>query len=675
MNAIPNEIFSLLEKSKSKFIKKLLSTQYERLNLYLLNKNFIKNVDKFGNTNKSLSNELNNGNIIYLKINFFILDEENWKIIKKFYPLEEDLNYIAEIHHKKCIIHINDSIRYFYFIYNNQFEEGYFMFPSDFEGDFIISKFLNSEISKFYQEFKIRNQKGCFSYENFEFIIRDIDDIHLNNNEIISKNNDNNKFDNKNNFNNSLNIYKCIIQYFKFRKYLFQIKSENTNKELDIFLIDKNWINNFKNKCNYTLIKNNQNNIDSNTFINNLSRNYPINESILENKPKEPEKKILDNNIYYYIDYEFIDNKTLEIFFNVFNMFNVNLFKKYKVIFLYHNDFIVIYNNKNLELVHNKGSYDERFLLILKDEKDFIKIKFSFLYSNFNSALNELGITNTIYKEQKMIYQKRYEIGTLINLSFFKTHHISNFENNIHEKNEDFKNQAFNEFEKNKKFDFFENLQKNRHKNSNHQRIKSGDIRQNNLINLKNNINLEKDLEQLNDNDNSKTKWKDKNNTLMMINNPDKDKKNSNKINKNKKNACELYENNFQNKNNNNINYDMRHKSPELNLIHNIEINERINEKNMNINNNDKRINYEQNKGNNINDDNYNYNRNNNIQYNNIQRHTSYNSFKFQNKIDKENNLHVDNNLMGNINNEEDKINFLKIKKLQVMILKEIIIN
>ena len=48
----------------------------------------------------------------------------------------------------------------------------------------------------------------------------------------------------------------------------------------------------------------------------------------------------------------------------------------------------------------------------------------------------------------------------------------------------------------------------------------------------------------------------------------------------------------------------MRHKSPELNLIHNIEINERINEKNMNINNNDKRNNYEQNKGNNINDDN-----------------------------------------------------------------------
>ena len=101
-----------------------------------------------------------------------------------------------------------------------------------------------------------------------------------------------------------------------------------------IGLIDKKWLNDFLSSCNYnqikTKVKNEKIEIkdDYQIFANYFAKNYPLSPQILDNKPKEAEKKF-NNYEYYYDEYNFIDEKTLNIFCQEFNIiFN---FKKNEI--------------------------------------------------------------------------------------------------------------------------------------------------------------------------------------------------------------------------------------------------------------------------------------------------------------------------------------------------------
>ena len=127
------------------------------------------------------------------------------------------------------------------------------------------------------------------------------------------------------NNNNSLKIYESLIYYFDFKRNFFKL---NNRTKQNLFLIDKNWINNLKNKCHFdSLIKELGKNKELNSLIKEFNIKYPINENILYDKPRGPEKiKISFNNSYryYYKDYKLIDEKVLKLFLEAFNMYNVN---------------------------------------------------------------------------------------------------------------------------------------------------------------------------------------------------------------------------------------------------------------------------------------------------------------------------------------------------------------
>ena len=119
----------------------------------------------------------------------------------------------------------------------------------------------------------------------------------------------------------SLKIYKCVFYYIKFNQWLSSNLMSKSPLKYNLFLIDKKWLNDFLSSCNYnqiiTKVKNEKIEIkdDYQIFANYFAKNYPLSPEILDNKPKEAEKKF-NNYEYYYDEYNFIDEKTLNIFFH-----------------------------------------------------------------------------------------------------------------------------------------------------------------------------------------------------------------------------------------------------------------------------------------------------------------------------------------------------------------------
>ena len=279
----------------TEFKNKLIVSKYETGVFYVLNKDFLFVYPEREIVNTKLLIKNNEGEeIINPDKTFFILDNDTWLKIKNDYQNEKEIKINYEINNNKCILQIDWHIYYFYYIINDNIEEGYFKFiKHEFAGS-ILEKFNKLAINDFFKEMNINktNELQTIIIKKMKYFYLKIKpkekqiEISIDNS---FKRNNNIRIDNKNNkifnehkneiigFNNkidkpialketkinthininndSLKIYKCIYYYYQFEK---EINSNANNNDLNLklFLIDKIWLNNFKNKCDYDSFKN-----------------------------------------------------------------------------------------------------------------------------------------------------------------------------------------------------------------------------------------------------------------------------------------------------------------------------------------------------------------------------------------------------------------------------------
>ena len=461
---------------------------------YALNKALIKHPEKGGNLNKRILKEVNDGKggtrtIVNVEKSFIILDEKNFQKIKKLYPEEIFIKVEGFFKNKKCIIKIDDKIYYFYYINElKNVEEGYFIFEIEDSINIILQDFKDSEINEFFRKLKIidffRKQKVIYNGISFQFHVKGLGEIgnntqkdqRINNfNQSNKKKSNHNDIKNQNIFNNydknndnnprkifniknmnqdnesdkiSLKIYKCAYYYYTFSN-SFKSKLNNNIDEtkMNLYLIDNNWMNNFKNKCNYELIKDKLNEKDSgcDIFATVFRNKHPLNAVFLECKPIPPSKHEINVNEWYYEGYEFLDEESLNEFLKVFSIVNKNCFKNHEVI-LKNKIIIVIYDNNNLEVINNYGEKhrkEERFLFSVKKKDDLEILIKAFLTKGYNNAFNVFNINIENEKtitEKELIYNNN-AFGKILNISLMNKNSMPNCSSESHfiKKNNDSK--------------------------------------------------------------------------------------------------------------------------------------------------------------------------------------------------------------------------------------------
>ena len=327
-----------IAKWNSLFVSKLNENKNECISFYILNKLFLEIIERRGQFNKNLLKE---NNVINPEKNFYIIDQKIWLTIKRNYPTEKELKVEGILNNKKCVLEFDKCLYYFYFLNTNQniLEEGYMEFDNQENAQIIKAKFFELEINDFFQKMKIKrqaNEKQVICYQNqdkiikFFFKLKQDKDIKNNNNYVFLKNNEargnrfnqnynnNNKkginfqkmayinninyvnnFNKNNNYNNnpckienynpsfirdeesfkiSLKIYRCIYYYYEFKQ---NLKKINEAKKQKLFLINKFWLKEFKNKFKYKEIKKilnqeNQKLKDCNNIIKELAEKYTL---------------------------------------------------------------------------------------------------------------------------------------------------------------------------------------------------------------------------------------------------------------------------------------------------------------------------------------------------------------------------------------------------------------
>ena len=201
------------------FKSKLNSNLVECIYFYILNKNFFEVPQIRGNLNECLLIKSNGKLIIEPENKFLILDEKTWLKIKEDYPREKEIKVKGSLNNKKCVFEIDPHLYYFYFLNNNNIEEGYMKFEKHENANLIISKLYELEINDFFKEMKIK--KDTFEIQNiyyqnkdkpyyFLFKLKNDDINRINNNNInqFRQKNINNEWLRKNKFNdNNINIH------------------------------------------------------------------------------------------------------------------------------------------------------------------------------------------------------------------------------------------------------------------------------------------------------------------------------------------------------------------------------------------------------------------------------------------------------------------------------------
>ena len=210
--------------------------------------------------------------------------------------------------------------------------------------------------------------------------------------------------------------------------YNFQILDSNEIHKKVYYLINEDWLENFKNKLNYIALLN-QSNINDlsptiksmfNNFINNISENDNIE---IINQGSKIVNYLKDNTnnkiIKFYDNYSFINE---DVWSNLIKIFNWNIEIK-----------TFAYINKNYILIY----YDEHNFEIIKINDNEISWKLLFcFYKNYknNEIINEiqnLGINEYLKKyniniinnnqtKQKLFYNNNQCIGIIINIKAAK---------------------------------------------------------------------------------------------------------------------------------------------------------------------------------------------------------------------------------------------------------------
>ena len=204
-------------------------------------------------------------------------------------------------------------------------------------------------------------------------------------------------------------------------------------------MIDKNWIHKFKIQCKYDSVKKilkekNEYNSDYNKFVNNFSKQNPLQYDLSNSKPRPPLAINISSNEYYYDNYEFLDKKTLDIFFKTFNFINNNKeFMEKEAFMLGENTFMIIIDKNMLEIIKIDENHDikERYLFSVKKNEDLGQLKNLFISSNLDKAFSNLNITNKNNSEQSIFLQKELEIVKMRNILIFSNLNRYNLEKNF----------------------------------------------------------------------------------------------------------------------------------------------------------------------------------------------------------------------------------------------------
>jgi len=228
----------------------------------------------------------------------------------------------------------------------------------------------------------------------------------------------------KNKINSSIhsNIVDSIFQYYYSEEILKQFI--NNKGQYKIFqMINKNWLENFKDKIYYNQIKSILNGKESGQFqkiIQDFINNNNLNNIKIDNIPEIKKNYINGKAFYYYNDYQLISQSCFSQFcksfgkdcqnnkkFDACNLDNQHVFIKYKKEF----GEIITYNNQNIEhmyIIESENHLDD----ILKSLKNVC----------LEDGLKKYGINvNNFFGQQKTLKynnsEKSEKIGIIIFLN------------------------------------------------------------------------------------------------------------------------------------------------------------------------------------------------------------------------------------------------------------------
>ena len=426
------DIKSAIKEWKNNLIDSLISHKNKEIEVYFIPKYW---ENETSNLNYFTTNIKNKNDVISSKIEFFIIEKGFIMDVIKEDSIKYFIKTEAKFENDKLIIDLGNDNFYFYYLnsknnicegsieskgenkqnsYTNEFK---YLTPHEFVSQ--ILKEAKAEIKNNLVIYYINN--FLFTYKNDEELISD-----LNKQKINYKDND--EDNNKINGDKDIEIIKCIVYYF-FSEYKYksfvkeEIKKKNSkrisNNELKFVLINKEWINLFKEKYNYKHYKKkiDEKKINEYNYLDNLKYFKDINSEIIDIIKSTKVINLMNNSYKIFQNYELITPDTYDILVKCFgsekNEENIGL-NAIKI----DSEYIVVkYNSKMIEIIKIKEE-SKRYLIIGQNDLDDNILK-ELLDNGFKTWLKNKKITD--YKNNSNeILENGQKIGMLYYLPKLK---------------------------------------------------------------------------------------------------------------------------------------------------------------------------------------------------------------------------------------------------------------
>jgi len=425
------DIKSAIIEWKKNLIDNLRSHKNKKIEVYFIPKEWES--DKLDIYNLKYFSIKNKNDLISSNSEFFIIEKEYFKDVIKEDSKKILIKTEAKFENDKLIIDLGNDNFYFYYLNSkNNLCEGHieskgenkqksftkefkFFTPHDFVSQ--ILKEGKPEIKDNLVIYYINN--FIFTYKNDEELINDLNKQNINYKDNYEDNN------NKTNNDNNTEIIKCIIYYFfseyKYKTFLeepIKYKSQKriNKNELKFILINKEWINLFKEKYNYKHYKKkiDEKEINEDNYLNKLKYFKDINSEIIEiiKSTKVININSMNNSYKIFQNYELITPEAYDILVKCFgsekNEENIEL-STIKI----DSDYILVkYNSKMIEIIKIKEE-SKRYLIIGQNDLDDNILK-ELLDNGFKTWLKHKKITepknysNDIIENGKMIGKLYY---------------------------------------------------------------------------------------------------------------------------------------------------------------------------------------------------------------------------------------------------------------------------
>ena len=425
------DIKSAIIEWKKNLIDNLRSHKNKKIEVYFIPKEWES--DKLDIYNLKYFSIKNKNDLISSNSEFFIIEKEYFKDVIKEDSKKILIKTEAKFENDKLIIDLGNDNFYFYYLNSkNNLCEGHieskgenkqknftkefkFFTPHDFVSQ--ILKEGKPEIKNNLVIYNINN--FIFTYKNDEELINDLSRQNIN-----YKDNDEG-INNKINNDKDTEIIKCIIYYFfseyKYKTFLeepiiYKSQKRINKNELKFILINKEWINLFKEKYNYKHYKKkiDEKEITEDNYLNKLKYFKDINSEIIEiiKSTKVININSMNNSYKIFQNYELITPEAYDILVNCFgsekNEENIEL-NAIKI----DSDYILVkYNSKMIEIIKIKEE-SKRYLIIGQNDLDDNILK-ELLDNGFKTWLKHKKITepknysNDIVENGKIIGKLYY---------------------------------------------------------------------------------------------------------------------------------------------------------------------------------------------------------------------------------------------------------------------------